>query len=93
MCVFVCVDDYSRFSWLIFLRDKLDTFEGFEILANKRSVQFSKSQVTMEGSENSYFDDFCNKNGIKHEFMAPKTPQQNGLIERRIGPYKKWSES
>ena len=26
---------------------------------------------------------FCEKNGIKKEFSAPKTPQQNGVVERK----------
>ena len=26
---------------------------------------------------------FCEKNGIKKEFLAPKTPQQNGVVERK----------
>ena len=30
--VFVCVDDYSRFSWVNFLREKYDTFNAFKIL-------------------------------------------------------------
>ena len=29
------------------------------------------------------FEAFCNKHGIKKEFSAPKTPQQNGIIERK----------
>ena len=26
---------------------------------------------------------YCEKNGIKKEFSAPKTPQQNGVVERK----------
>ena len=33
--------------------------------------------------ENARFDPFCEKNGIKKEFSAPKTPQQNGVVERK----------
>ena len=33
--------------------------------------------------ENARFDSFCGKNGIKKEFSAPKTPQQNGVVERK----------
>ena len=28
-------------------------------------------------------DDFCAKNGIEHTFSAPRTPQQNGVAERK----------
>ncbi|WVY96775.1 hypothetical protein V8G54_028926 [Vigna mungo] len=29
------------------------------------------------------FEDFCQNRGIKHEIIAPYTPQHNGLVERR----------
>ena len=28
-------------------------------------------------------EDFCEKNGIIHEFSAPYTPQKNGVAERK----------
>ena len=33
--------------------------------------------------ENARFDSFCKKNGIKKEFLTPKTPQQNGVVKRK----------
>ena len=33
--------------------------------------------------ENGIFSDYCNKHGIAHEFFASKTPQQNGMVERK----------
>ena len=33
--------------------------------------------------ENARFESFCEKNGIKREFSTPKTPQQNGVVERK----------
>lgn len=32
--------------------------------------------------DNAYFKGFCTERGIKHKFSAPKTPQQNGAVER-----------
>ena len=29
------------------------------------------------------FDLFCSKYGISHNFSAPRTPQQNGVVERK----------
>jgi transposase InsO family protein len=28
------------------------------------------------------FKDFCDKHGIKREYTIPRTPQQNGVVER-----------
>ena len=33
--------------------------------------------------ENARFESFCEKNRIKKEFSAPKTPQQKGVVERK----------
>ncbi|GAA0163499.1 hypothetical protein LIER_43650 [Lithospermum erythrorhizon] len=33
--------------------------------------------------ENSKFNDFYSSEGIKHEFLAPITPQQNGIVQRK----------
>jgi transposase InsO family protein len=33
--------------------------------------------------ENVPFENFCEKLGIVHEFSSPRTPQQNGIIERK----------
>ncbi|GJS28853.1 retrovirus-related pol polyprotein from transposon TNT 1-94 [Tanacetum coccineum] len=29
------------------------------------------------------FGEFCNANGITHNFLAPRTPQSNGVVERK----------
>ncbi|XP_057808926.1 uncharacterized protein LOC131023403 [Salvia miltiorrhiza] len=33
--------------------------------------------------KNADFDNFCEMKGITHEYSAPKTPQQNGVVERK----------
>ncbi|KAK1552751.1 hypothetical protein Q3G72_022904 [Acer saccharum] len=33
--------------------------------------------------ENAKFSEFCDGLGISHEFSAPRTPQQNGVVERK----------
>lgn len=33
--------------------------------------------------ENKQFSYFCNKKGISHKFSFPRTPQQNGVVERK----------
>ena len=33
--------------------------------------------------ENAKFEAFCNEHGIKKKFLALKTPQQNGVVERK----------
>ena len=33
--------------------------------------------------ENHSFENFCNENGISHNFSSPGTPQQNVVVERK----------
>ena len=33
--------------------------------------------------ENEPLETFCEKHGIIHEFSSPRTPQQNGVVERK----------
>ena len=33
--------------------------------------------------QNHLFDKYYDKHGIEHNFSAPRTPQQNGVVERK----------
>ena len=33
--------------------------------------------------KNNEFDQFCRTQGIHHKFSSPRTPEQNGVVERR----------
>ena len=33
--------------------------------------------------KNQDFEKFCDEKGIGHNFSAPRTPQQNGVVERK----------
>ncbi|KAG9459211.1 hypothetical protein H6P81_003719 [Aristolochia fimbriata] len=89
--IFVYVDDFSRFCWVDFLREKSDTFASFQRLCSKvimekgETIQKIMRLRSDHGKEfeNKDFAEFCDKRGIHHEFSAPKTPQQNGVVERK----------
>ncbi|GAA0164165.1 hypothetical protein LIER_39731 [Lithospermum erythrorhizon] len=84
---YVYVDDFSRYTWVEFLREKLDTFEVFKKLILQ--VQNKKEQHVVrirsdprKEFENSKFVEFCAIEGITHECSSPITPQQSGVVER-----------
>ena len=84
----VIFDDYSRYTWVIFLATKDEVFPLFTRLARK--VQNEKNYVISSiksdhGREldNSKFESYCDEYGIGHNFSAPRTPQQNGVVERK----------
>ena len=86
MYVFVCVDDYLRFSWVSFFREKFDTFNAFKILFLKlmreKNRQLKKAIRIRSGHEkefeNSIFTKFCNKHGIDHKFFDVDTSTKWG---------------
>ncbi|GJX41407.1 putative ribonuclease H-like domain-containing protein [Tanacetum coccineum] len=84
----VVTDDYSRFTWVFFLTTKDETSEilknfikEIENLVDKK-VKIIRSDNTTE-FKNKVIDDFCREKGIKREYSVARTPQQNGVVERR----------
>ena len=74
--VLVIVDDYSRYTWTVFLAHKSETFEAFERLSkkiqNEKGYRITSLRSDHGGEfENKYFEEFCSKNGIHHCFSAP----------------------
>ena len=85
--IFVLVDDFSRYTWVDFLRNKSDALQSFRILAlqlkqEKGGIIQNNSDHGGE-SQNEQFDRFCQRQGIRHQYAAPRTPQQNGVVERK----------
>ncbi|XP_070050844.1 uncharacterized protein [Nicotiana tomentosiformis] len=86
--IFVIVDDYSRFTWTLFLRTKDETFQVFVAFVKKIQVKMGNNVVCLRSDhgtefDNAKFDEFCVENGITHNFSAPRTLQQNGVMERK----------
>ena len=84
----VIVDDFSRYTWVEFLREKSEACEKMEVLCKSLQNEKGVSIVKIRSDhgkefENARFDSFCETNGIKKEFLTLKTPQQNGVVERK----------
>lgn len=81
-------DDFSRMSWVYFLKMKSEAFENFrkfKVMVEKQSGKILKCLRTDRGGEftSREFVDFCDENGIRRELTAPYTPEQNGVAERK----------
>ncbi|PKA60660.1 Retrovirus-related Pol polyprotein from transposon TNT 1-94 [Apostasia shenzhenica] len=78
--VLVIIDDYSRFSWILFLGHKNNTLERFIIFCkrnkNEKSVKVNRIRSDHDGEfDNFNFQNFCKANEYLHEFFNPRTPQ------------------
>ena len=77
---FVIVDD--------FLAHKNDAFHEFSKLCKKiqNEIFFTISCIRSDHGrefENVDFEKFCDEHGIEYTFSAPRTPQQNMVVERK----------
>ncbi|GKB44163.1 retrovirus-related pol polyprotein from transposon TNT 1-94 [Tanacetum coccineum] len=85
----VIVDDYSRYTRTKFLKTKNKAFEKFEILSRKIQNQLGSSIVAIRTDHGRKFDNkvqfgaYCDAQGITHNFSAPRSPQSNGVLERK----------
>ncbi|GJX34561.1 retrovirus-related pol polyprotein from transposon TNT 1-94 [Tanacetum coccineum] len=86
--VLVIVDDYSRYMWTHFLRSKDETPEVLidflklvqrALYAQVRTVQINKGTKFLNKTLHAYFA----QEGIEHQMSTARTPEQNGVVERR----------
>jgi hypothetical protein len=73
---------------VFFLQDKSETQEVLKKFLKRAQNEFDakvKKIISDNGTKfkNTQVEDFLDEEGIKHEFSAPYTPQQNGVAERK----------
>ncbi|XP_070047029.1 uncharacterized protein [Nicotiana tomentosiformis] len=65
-----------------------EAFDMFTSFVRKTQKQLGNQLTSIRSKhgtefENAKFAEICDENGIDHNFSAPKTPQQNGVVERK----------
>ncbi|GJW03382.1 retrovirus-related pol polyprotein from transposon TNT 1-94 [Tanacetum coccineum] len=86
--ILVIVDDFSRYTWVYFLRSKDETPEIIKKFIAQAQLNY-KAKVckirTDNGTEfkNATLKAHYEKLGIMQQFSIARTPQQNGVVERR----------
>ncbi|GJY89651.1 retrovirus-related pol polyprotein from transposon TNT 1-94 [Tanacetum coccineum] len=86
--ILVIVDDYSRFTWVKFLRSKDETPEFVINFLKQIQVGLNKTVRyirTNNGTEfvNQILTKYYESVNIFHQKNVPQSPQQNGVVERR----------
>ncbi|GKE28858.1 retrovirus-related pol polyprotein from transposon TNT 1-94 [Tanacetum coccineum] len=86
--ILVIVDDYSRFTWVKFLRSKdeapefiIKFLKMIQVRLNTtiRNIRTDNGIKFVNQTLRSYYEDV----GISHETSMARTPQQNSVVERR----------
>ncbi|GJT22454.1 retrovirus-related pol polyprotein from transposon TNT 1-94 [Tanacetum coccineum] len=84
----VIVDEYSRYTWVYFLRNKSQATEMImsfiRMVENQNDVKV-KQIKTDNGTEfkNQELESFCNEKGISQNFSSLYTPKQSGVAKRK----------
>nr|GEX65116.1 hypothetical protein [Tanacetum cinerariifolium] len=86
--VLVIVDDYSRYTWVHFLRSKDEAPEVIITFLKRITVLLQSPVIiirTDNGTEfkNQVLKEYFDTIGISHQMSSVRTPQQNGVVERR----------
>ncbi|GJR68214.1 retrovirus-related pol polyprotein from transposon TNT 1-94 [Tanacetum coccineum] len=86
--ILVIVDDYSRYTWTLFLQSKDETLEVLKdfLKMSQRNLQAQVISVrTDKGTEflNKALHAYFKEEGIENQTSTPRTPEQNGVVERR----------
>ncbi|GJT11560.1 retrovirus-related pol polyprotein from transposon TNT 1-94 [Tanacetum coccineum] len=86
--ILVIVDDYSRFTWVKCLRSKDEALDFIIKFLKMIQVQLKvpvQRIRTVNGTEfdNQNLREYYENVGISHETSVSRSPQQNGVVERR----------
>ncbi|KAJ9565619.1 hypothetical protein OSB04_001585 [Centaurea solstitialis] len=86
--VLVIVDDFSRYTWTKFLKTKDETSNLIINFIKAVQVQLKLPVQTVRTDNGTEFKNqalkgFYNSLGITQTFSAARTPEQNGVVERR----------
>ena len=75
------IDEKTRYTWVYVLKRKGEVFDKFIELFTGVKL---KGLRTANGGEyaSTEFKAYLRQEGIRHELLVPKTPQQNGVAER-----------
>jgi hypothetical protein len=90
------IDDFSRRTWVYFLKLKSKFFEKFlayKALVEKKSGHQIQKLRRDHGGEymNNNFTSYYTTQGIQMKHIVPYTPQQNGVAERKNHTLKEMS--
>ena len=82
------IDDYSRYVWVFFMKEKSETFSKFQEFKTTvegelgMKIHCLRSKTGGEYTSDK-FDRYMHECGIRHQFTCANTPQQNGVAEKK----------
>ena len=86
--ILVIVDDFSRFTWVDFLKDKGKALKPFSKCCKEMQTMLNFPIVSVRSDQGRDFDQlnidhFCEKIWYNSKFSAPRKQQKNSVVERK----------
>ncbi|GKA70834.1 retrovirus-related pol polyprotein from transposon TNT 1-94 [Tanacetum coccineum] len=86
--ILVIVDDYSRYTWTLFLRTKDETPEVLKDFLKMIQRNLQAQVITVRTNIGTKFLNktlhaYFKEKDIEHQTSTPRTPEQNDIVERR----------
>nr|GEY18018.1 hypothetical protein [Tanacetum cinerariifolium] len=86
--ILVIVDDYSRYTWVHFLRSKDEAPKVIIKFLKRITVLFQSPIIIIRTDHGTKFKNqvlkvYFESVGISHQMSSVRTPQQNGIVERQ----------
>nr|GEX16962.1 retrovirus-related Pol polyprotein from transposon TNT 1-94 [Tanacetum cinerariifolium] len=63
------------------------------IIGKGYTIVSKRTDQGREFDNEMQFGEFCNANGITHNFLAPRTPQSNGVVKRKNRTFQEMSRT
>ena len=88
MLTFTFFDDFTRMTWVFFMKQKSEVFtifKKFKSFVEKQSGNYIKILRSDRGKEynSREFDKFCEDEGVERQLTVRYTPQKNKVSERK----------
>ncbi|GJV02536.1 retrovirus-related pol polyprotein from transposon TNT 1-94 [Tanacetum coccineum] len=85
--ILVIVDDYSRYTYTLFLRSKDETLEVLKDFLKMIQRNLQAQMITIRTVRGTKFlkktmHAYFKEEGIEHQTSTPRTPKQNDIVER-----------
>ena len=86
--IVIFIDDFSRYIWVYFMKEKSEAFTKFNEFKEKIEGELNMNiQCLRTDNEREYlssdFTMYIKKHKIRRQLTCPNTPQQNGVAEHK----------
>ncbi len=88
------IDDHTRKVWVYFMKQKDEVFQRFlnfkTMMEKEKGVSIKRLKFDGEGKYfSNEFSEYLKEHGIQRKYSCSYSPQQNGVLKRRINTLQK----